>query len=77
MKLVLYCPKTKPYLFDFILDQYPNRYGLYDTKKDCDSEEEALNGKIVGECDFEVEKIEYKHIHERDKFGILHNEFNI
>ena len=55
MKLLLYCTKSKPYLFDFILDQYPNRYGLYDTKKDCDSEEEALNGKIVAECDYEVE----------------------
>lgn len=61
MKLVLCCQKRKPYLFDSVLDCYPDRYGLYDKEEDCDSGEEALNGKIVGECDYEIEKLESRY----------------
>jgi len=54
MKLLLYCTKTKPYLSlykgfcrnDYVLDN-EDRGGI-------------LNGKIVAECDFEVEEIQNK-----------------
>lgn len=58
MKLLLYCTKAKPYLLN------QNIYEFYDSKyitsnlkqhKDCDY---ILNGKIIAECDFEVEEIE-------------------
>jgi predicted transcriptional regulator len=58
MKLLLYCTKAKPYLLN------QNVYEFYDSKyitsnlkqhKDYDY---TLNGKIVAECDFEVEEIE-------------------
>lgn len=50
MKLLLYCTKAKPYLFPmkenkpFELNSKCSKYG-------------SLNGKIVAECDFEVEEI--------------------
>ena len=53
MKLLLYCTKSRYRLFyDYIDNKY--RYGL-DNKKD---KFNALNGKIVAECDYEVEEIE-------------------
>lgn len=75
-KLLLYCTKAKPYLYyaqeSRTLMEIDNSFeGYKTTNKNVD---DTLNGKIVAECDFEVEKIEYKHIKERDKFGILHNE---
>lgn len=79
MKLLLYCTKAKPYLADF-----KGEYQTYSNGKELDELFDKgfnpndimniLNGKIVAECDFEVEEIVFKHIHERDKFGILHNE---
>lgn len=51
MKLLLYCSKAKPYL-------YPHFNNLYFTKNK-DFGNVKLNGKIVAECDFEVEEIEY------------------
>ena len=65
MKLLLYCTKGKPYLYKF-----DKEYILEDKQFWNDS----LNGKIVAECDFEVEEIKFYHIHERDDLGILHNE---
>ena len=50
MKLLLYCTKTKPYLFESITTK--GKYML-----DNDKWFNELNGKIVAECDFEVEKI--------------------
>lgn len=50
MKLLLYCTKAKPYL-------YPHFNNLYFTKNK-DFGNIKLNGKIVAECDFEVEEIE-------------------
>lgn len=76
-KLLLYCTKAKPYLnCDYGKDnheEYRGDWNIYLANKQ-DECSNIVNGKIVAECDFEVEKIEYKHIKERDKFGILHNE---
>ena len=58
MKLLLYCCKTKPYL----IGGYHKPYYL-DKGGKCavmDARDNILNGKIVGECDFEVEKIIYR-----------------
>lgn len=49
MKLLLYCTKAKPYLFESI-----NEKGKYMLENDEWFKE--LNGKIVAECDFEVEE---------------------
>ena len=79
MKLLLRCPKTKPYLVKgsikpmHTLDTN-NPYNFNWKLVDKGFSDDRLNGKIIAECDFEVDKIEYKHIKERDKFGILHNE---
>ena len=60
MKLLLYCTKAKPILFKpFEWDCFPNdeasRFYLGDSKTI--EIDEELNGKIVAECEFEVEKI--------------------
>lgn len=54
MKLLLYCTKAKPYL-------YPHFNKLYFTKNK-DFGNVKLNGKIVAECDFEVERIIYNYL---------------
>ena len=54
MKLLLYCTKGKPYLKkrnQSILDNGIDKY--------IQSQEITLNGKIVAECDYEVEEIYY------------------
>ena len=57
MKLLLYCTKAKPYLFN------QNIYEFYDSEyitsycKCHEKNDYTLNGKIVAECDFEVEEI--------------------
>lgn len=54
MKLLLYCTKSKPYLVDLRkYPQYIKNCGL----SDINTEWTNLNGKIVAECDFEVEKM--------------------
>lgn len=57
MKLLLYCTKSKPYLLKTTecLTDVCNKYFTSNNSllKNC-----AYNGKIVAECDFEVEKIE-------------------
>ena len=59
-KLLLYCTKAKPYLnCDYGLydsESYFPEHFIYlaDRKDQCS---EVANGKIVAECDFEVEKI--------------------
>lgn len=60
MKLLLYCTKAKPYLYFAqearTLMEIDNSFeGYRITNKNVD---DSLNGKIVAECDFEVEKIE-------------------
>lgn len=52
MKLLLYCTKAKPYL----LDLRKLRLGFQCMPSDSIAD---LNGKIVAECDFEVDEIEY------------------
>jgi hypothetical protein len=53
MKLLLYCCKTKPQLSkvsrEYVLIKFKDNQNVF----------EALNGKIVAECDFEVEEIRY------------------
>ena len=63
MKLLLYCTKAKPILYKpFELDCFPNdeasRFYLGDDRTI--EIDEELNGKIVAECDYEVEKIIYR-----------------
>ena len=55
LRLLLYCTKTKPYLFESITTK--GKYML-----DNDKWFNELNGKIVAECDFEVEKIEFEYV---------------
>ena len=63
-KLLLYCTKAKPYLLcePYIDENKPCRI----LRKDIDKviyncvKENAINGKIVAECDFEVEEITYE-----------------
>lgn len=50
MKLLLYCTKAKPYLIDL------RKLNCGFQTWECDSKAN-LNGKIVAECDFEVEEI--------------------
>jgi len=81
IKALLYCTKAKPYLLDMPKDNEEFKKGVKfsltsgkNFKQACiDINDYKLNGKIVAECDYEIEKVEYKHIKERDKFGILHN----
>ena len=54
IKALLYCCKAKPYL-------YPHFHNLYFTKNK-DFGNVKLNGKIVAECDFEVEEIIYNYV---------------
>jgi hypothetical protein len=73
MKLLLYCTKAKPYLRkldNYFLDNHKDNY--YWSKGQ--TTPFNFNGKIVAECDYDVEEIKYKHIKERDQFGILHSE---
>lgn len=53
MKLLLYCTKGKPYLNDYRLNEYCNKFVTMSKPVD------DVNGKIVAECDYEVEEIYY------------------
>ena len=60
MKLLLYCTKAKPYLYyaqeSRTLMEIDNSFeGYKTTNKNVD---DTLNGKIVAECDFEVERLQ-------------------
>ena len=55
-KLLLYCTKAKPYLFKTPqCAEEVCKYYLYPNNQYL--ENESLNGKIVGECDYEIEEI--------------------
>ena len=57
MKLLLYCTKAKPYLYG-MYSGFESKYGYHTTNdKNVSKEHTVLNGKIVAECDFEVEEI--------------------
>lgn len=55
MKLLLYCTKAKPYIMKYKDGKYKEIASFYN-KQDL-ATYDLLNGKIVAECDFEVEKI--------------------
>ena len=59
MKLLLYCTKAKPYLRDYRGKAIYNRFVISPTDRPftSDDTQPILNGKIVAECDFEVEEI--------------------
>lgn len=60
MKLLLYCTKAKPYLFNQnIYEFYESKY-ITSTHKFHEKQDYLLNGKIVAECDSEVEEITYE-----------------
>lgn len=67
MKLLLYCTKAKPYLnCDYGLydnESYFPEHFIYlaDRKDQCS---EVANGKIVAECDFEVDRLSNNNIYE-------------
>lgn len=54
MKALLYCKKVKPYLYDF--RNILGMFDIYDVKQ-AHFDDLLLNGKIVAECDIEVEEI--------------------
>ena len=57
IKALLYCTKTKPYLYG-MYSGFESRYGYHLTNdKNVYNQHSVLNGKIVAECDYEVEKI--------------------
>ena len=59
MKLLLYCTKAKPYLVDERKIRYHN-FVLGDNSVLKSNEKDlVLNGKIVGECDYEVEEFDF------------------
>ena len=57
MKLLLYCTKGKPYLLD-LRNEFENiKFDVFNGKEALNTGWRILNGKIVAECDYEVEKI--------------------
>ena len=58
-KLLLYCCKAKPTLYNVLGKFITTKYLGKDFKQDGLTHPE-LNGKIVAECDFEVEEINYR-----------------
>lgn len=52
-KLLLYCTKAKPYLNDYRKVEFCNKFVVMSKKVD----DVNCNGKIVAECDYEVEEI--------------------
>lgn len=59
IKALLYCTKAKPYLYKTEKPMIEKKFGDYHTQLNKAVLTENLNGKIVAECDYEVEKIEY------------------
>ena len=58
MKLLLYCTKAKPYLYKTEKPMIEKKFGNYHTQLNkAVLNDNCLNGKIVAECDFEVEEI--------------------
>ena len=76
-KLLLYCNKAKPYLYD--LRNVMGIFGGYNVKQ-THLDLLLLNGKIVAECDFEVEEIDFasERFYENDieKYNIEINKQN-
>ena len=70
MKLLLYCTKAKPILRDYRGKAIYNRFVISPTDRPftSDDTQPILNGKIVIECDFEVEEIDCKKADKIDRF---------
>lgn len=66
-KLLLYCTKRKPYLFNRIIKGESD--GYYTDIVPYDIEDEYLCGKIVAECECEVEEITYYPKKPYDRYG--------
>lgn len=64
MKILLYCTKSKPYLKSHSEYEYNEKGAIPETRKRvftlCQDKCDYYNGKIVAECDFEVEEIKLK-----------------
>lgn len=59
-KLLLYCVKAKPYLYGMFSGVFcESKYGYHLTNDNnvCESHHRVFNGKVVAECDYEVEEI--------------------
>ena len=72
LKILIYCTKGKPYLFnENIYENFDSRYitSIHGFHKGKDY---ILNGKIVAECDFEVEEI----IHTYENGNSVHHHYN-
>ena len=74
MKLLLYCTKAKPYLYG-MYSGFETRYGYHLTNdKNVINAHNVLNGKIIAECDFEVEEIKpEKYWHSTEDFDYIYN----
>jgi len=76
MKLLLYCTKAKPILRDYRGKAIYNRFVISPTDRPftSDDTQPILNGKIVAECDFEVEEIRpEKYWHSTEDFDYIYN----
>ena len=75
MKLLLYCTKSKPYLYKGI--STGNKYYTIN-EKSIFTEKDKFNGKIVGECDYEVHKIIHTDITDDDfSYGYYNDGKNV
>lgn len=77
MKLLLYCVKAKPYLYKTDDTMIEKQFGDYHTQLNkAVLNDNCLNGKIVAECDYEVEEILYlPNPSEFDRANFLPNEW--
>mgnify|MGYP003305332499 CR=1 FL=1 len=74
MKALLYCTKNKPYL---VKDAYLVKDGgKYFTGVAWQLRKWSLNGKIVAECDYEVEEIIANDVNLYDEYGIKYTTKN-
>lgn len=67
-KVLFYCTKGKPYLFNRIIKGESD--GYYTDIVPYDIEDEYLCGKIVCECEVECEEIKYKYENNQDIYYI-------
>ena len=78
MKLLLYCTKGKPYLVDLRKDFNNVNFDIFDNKEILNTGWNILNGKIVGECDFEVHEIIHTDITDDDfSYGYYNGKKNV
>ena len=78
LKLLLYCTKSKPYLLQGFAKPFhtkdknnPFNYSWSLTDKQTSN---TLNGKIIGECDYEIEEIDScPNYEDNERFYLTHN----